>query len=303
MINEKFGKWLVLEQAPSRNKKRYWKCQCECGTLREVLGSDLRAGKSQSCGCGIAAAAKNKKIDLINKIFNYLTVIEDTGERKQGKVVWLCRCHCGKEIKVVSTQLTSGKTGSCGCYQKEQTSIATKKNLLGLVFDYLTVIEETPLREEGRVLWKCKCKCGNECLVSSKNLLSQHTTSCGCRITSKGEQAIIDLLKQNNIIFQKEKSFIDLISETTKKPLRFDFWVNNSYLIEFDGQQHFQEGKGNFDNPQKFQQTQNYDRQKNEYCLKNNIPLIRIPYTHLSNIRLEDLLLETSEFIIKNPEL
>lgn len=29
-------------------------------------------------------------------------------------------------------------------------------------------------------LWLCECECGRECLVSSHNLLSRHTESCGC---------------------------------------------------------------------------------------------------------------------------
>ena len=33
-------------------------------------------------------------------------------------------------------------------------------------------------------------------------------------------------------------------------------------------------------------------------CKENNIPLIRIPYTHLNKLCLEDLLLETSNFIV-----
>jgi len=37
---------------------------------------------------------------------------------------------------------------------------------------------------------------------------------------------------------------------------------------------------------------------KNQWCKNNNIPLIRIPYTHLQNLCLEDLQLETSKFII-----
>jgi len=37
---------------------------------------------------------------------------------------------------------------------------------------------------------------------------------------------------------------------------------------------------------------------KNQWCKENNIPLIRIPYTHLQDLCLEDLQLETSQFII-----
>ena len=38
---------------------------------------------------------------------------------------------------------------------------------------------------------------------------------------------------------------------------------------------------------------------KEEYCIKNNIPLIRIPYDRLGKITLQDLLLSTSNYLYK----
>ena len=32
----------------------------------------------------------------------------------------------------------------------------------------------------GRAMWKCKCTCGNECVVSGKTLRNGDTKSCGC---------------------------------------------------------------------------------------------------------------------------
>lgn len=49
---------------------------------------------------------------------------------------------------------------------------------------------------------------------------------------------------------------------------------------------------------EKTKQTQEHDRIKNDYCKQNNIPIIRIPYTKLHNIQIEDLLLDTSNYII-----
>lgn len=43
----------------------------------------------------------------------------------------------------------------------------------------------------------------------------------------------------------------------------------------------------------------NHDKIKNEWCKNNNIPLIRIPYTIYDNLSLDDLLLETSKYIVK----
>ena len=112
------------------------------------------------------------------------------------------------------------------------------------------------------------------------------------------------LLDENNIKYEKEYSFSNLwLGEgSLKRKARFDFYVNKEYCIEFDGIQHFKSGTGYFDNLDKFQKTQNYDQIKNEYCFNNNIPLIRIPYTHLKELCLEDLLLETSKFIISKKE-
>jgi hypothetical protein len=42
---------------------------------------------------------------------------------------------------------------------------------------------------------------------------------------------------------------------------------------------------------------------KNQWCLDNNILLIRIPYTHYNDLCLEDLLPETSKFIEIMPTL
>lgn len=47
-----------------------------------------------------------------------------------------------------------------------------------------------------------------------------------------------------------------------------------------------------------FQDRISKDEYKTNWCKKNNIPLIRIPYWKLDTLCLDDLLLETSNFII-----
>lgn len=49
MAGQKFGKWLVVGYSVKSRKK--WRCVCDCGTERDVSGSSLRNGSSQSCGC------------------------------------------------------------------------------------------------------------------------------------------------------------------------------------------------------------------------------------------------------------
>lgn len=50
-----------------------------------------------------------------------------------------------------------------------------KKDLTGMKFGYLT-----PLEWLRGGFWKCKCDCGNETIVDTRNLTTGHTQSCGC---------------------------------------------------------------------------------------------------------------------------
>lgn len=36
LIGQKFHRLTVIDSAPSRNKKTYWKCICECGNIIEA---------------------------------------------------------------------------------------------------------------------------------------------------------------------------------------------------------------------------------------------------------------------------
>ena len=57
-------------------------------------------------------------------------------------------------------------------------------------------------------------------------------------MTSKGEELISVILKNNNILFEREKTFNDLKHGL----LRFDFYLpERNIIIEWDGLQHFEQ--------------------------------------------------------------
>ena len=57
-----FGMLLVLEYSGVHSKgAAYWKCQCVCGTVGYVIGSDLRRGHTDSCGCQKAAKVSRSR--------------------------------------------------------------------------------------------------------------------------------------------------------------------------------------------------------------------------------------------------
>lgn len=61
-----------------------------------------------------------KRINIIGKKFNKLTVIEYGSTTKKGDAMWLCKCACGNEKMVRADALKGGNTKSCGCLNHER---------------------------------------------------------------------------------------------------------------------------------------------------------------------------------------
>lgn len=55
-----------------------------------------------------------------------------------------------------------------------------KKDLLGMKFGELTVIQEFPERKNGHIQWRCICDCGKEVVVKGIHLTNGHSQTCGC---------------------------------------------------------------------------------------------------------------------------
>ena len=52
----KFGRLTVIGKAPGeyisgKTRRSVWECRCECGNTKTVIGANLRAGLTRSCGC------------------------------------------------------------------------------------------------------------------------------------------------------------------------------------------------------------------------------------------------------------
>lgn len=251
-----------------------------------------------------------KKIDMTGWIMSEhgvpdskLTVIKKTephvtsGGNKQ--VQYLCQCSCGKILPVKGSNLRNGNTKSCGCLKKEllaQRNANQSSVKVGNRYGKLVVIKDLGMRKQTsrdqNERWSlCQCDCGSKPIEVKNNMLqSGLKKSCGC-LQSQGEFVIEQILKNNNIQYIKEYSFQDL---KVKNFLRFDFAIfeNNqlSYLIEFDGKQHFTGPEAKWKNSHSLEKIQEYDKIKNDYCKKNNILLKRIPYTDLKELTYENII-------------
>lgn len=108
--------------------------------------------------------------------------------------------------------------------------------------------------------------------------------NCGCSYCreSKGEKKISKFLKENNIKFEPQKSFPDLIGKMGHF-LTFDFYLTDlKILIEYQGEHHYKPIRFNgisLERAEKiFKRYKKYDRIKKVYCKKNKIIFKTISY-------------------------
>lgn len=321
LTGQKFNHLYVIErdyeaqrQHPNE-RQAWWKCKCDvCGNIKSLRGTIIR--KAQTCGCKLNTDKKKRKPvekkpktfenfqgeNLIGKKFTRLLVLEyaDLEHQKfygnQHRNTWKCKCDCGNICYATTECLKKGDTPSCGCITKENQK-AKLKDLSGQKFGHLEVIKWVgTINRNSRYL--VKCDCGKEYEVYAQNLTQGCTTSCGCVKESHGENKIREILNQNNIKFETQKTFNDFNYTDTKGKPRYDFYLPNyNILIEYDGEQHFYPTY-NWDTQEIFELRQSHDKIKNDYAIKNGYVLIRIPYTHYNDLCIKDLLLN-SDYIIK----
>ena len=258
----------------------------------------------------------SKLIDLTGQIIGNWEVLERGPNTKTGGAQWKCKCLlCNKTIKLVTSHnLRSGQSYSCGCQKMEKMRQSCIKDETNKIYGFLKVLRQATPEEKKQkrtdskgegVYWVCEClKCGNpHFVVKGDYLRNGDTKSCGC-INSINETKISQLLSQNNINYKTQYTFNNLTS--TGRPcdrLMFDFAIFNneklSYLIEYDGEQHFL--LNHAWNKNSYKKTIQNDKIKNNYCFDNHIPLIRIPFN--TQYDLDDLKLETTRFLLTKDNL
>ena len=198
-------------------------------------------------------------------------------------------CDCGKDTVVNACHLVDGHTQSCGCVQKEKTGEAHFKDLTGQRFGKLTVLEKIENENnKKRTWWLCRCDCGNIIQTNVTSLTTGKRKSCGCLI-SAAEEELSKILQNKNCHFIKQYTFDDCKDER-KLPFDFAIFKEKSllFLVELNGQQHYYPftfcGEDKTTKQKNFEDRLKKDKIKEEYCKKNNIPLLVIKYTNFDKL-------------------
>ncbi len=107
-----------------------WECLCSCGKVVRVSTSNLRSGRTKSCGHLRSQNARERlcvnlkqAVDITGKRFGRLVAERRIGSRidngkKTRPALWLCRCDCGGLRICAASALNTGHIKSCGCTRK-----------------------------------------------------------------------------------------------------------------------------------------------------------------------------------------
>lgn len=185
------------------------------------------------------------------------------------KVKIICKTH-GTFEQTPHNHIHS-KQGCAECTQTKKLDLKgfLEKTLLthGDKYDYSLVCNI--INAKAKITILCK-KHG-----AFKQATGMHLFGVGCPTCreSKGERGIRHYLIEKNINFIAQKKF-DECKDSNYLP--FDFYLPDfNICIEFDGEQHFKEVK-HFGGVEYLKNIQKKDKIKTEFCLKNDISLIRI---------------------------
>ena len=165
-----FGRWTVLGcSGIDSTGASVWKCQCSCGTIKDVVGSKLTSGKSTHCKYCY-------KKDLHGLRFGSLVVVEYMGNNGYGRSSWRCQCDCGGTKETIASSLLSGATVTCGhCQETRMYSLMQGKR-----YGRWTVISKCKKDKRSAIKFLCQCDCGTERPVKAARLLDGTSASCGC---------------------------------------------------------------------------------------------------------------------------
>ena len=198
------------------------------------------------------------------------------------KIVITCSIH-GDFKQKPNNHLNGANCPKCGNISQQKNKTLTNLNFIKKAnyvhknkYDYSKTIYS---KSRNRI--KIICPKHEIFIQNAGSHLSGH--GCPNCNESKGELKIKQLLEQENINYEFQKTFNDCVNKNNRK-LKFDFYLpNQNILIEYDGKQHY-EPIQYFGGQNSFKLVKEYDEIKNNYVINKNIKLIRIPYYNYNNL-------------------
>lgn len=277
-----------------KNKRTKIQFKCPKHGIKFALPNNMLSGKCGCNECGNEKISKTKlepEKEIIKKskiIFGNIFKDYEFKYPKNGRrrIAMTCKKHNYRFENTVSNHIVL-KQGCKLCANEEHNKAVTKPvdvfiNDCIKKFDNLYSfpnLKDYYINEKTNIKIKCN-RCNNIFTRNANHFLNQNYTCLYCD-SSKAEIDIMSFFLQRNIMFEHNYRKMDGLKY--KAPLELDFWLKEYNLaIEAQGSQHYI--NNGWKDSKEFEEQQIRDQIKRDYCKKNNIELLEIPYWEFNNI-------------------
>lgn len=125
--------------------------------------------------------------EMVGQYYGRWRVLNVVKNYKNGKTYCDCICSCDKHTRkmVYKNSLLNGDSTSCGCLRVKLARERYGIDRTGERYGNLIIREMLYGCQNGKPYCRCDCDCGNEYICLLTNVVSGHTTSCGCNSHDK----------------------------------------------------------------------------------------------------------------------
>lgn len=285
---------LISSEFNGTAKHLKWKCNVSnCNEIFDASWSNIQShwGCPYCSGAktGISNCLATKNPELAKEFHptknGELTPYDMVGGSKL-KIWWQCKNNIKHEwLSTVANRNNhnSGCPYCSGTLPDETNNLLVVNYEIAQEWDYTKnklKPEDILPNSNKKVWWKCK-KCEHEWQAKPLNRNQKGSGCPNCAPISKGEDEVIRILNYLNIKYIPQYKINDC---RDKLPLPFDFYLPDyNVLIEYQGLQHYSPSI-KFGGEEAFKIRQYHDQIKRDYCIKNKIKLLEIPYWYFDNI-------------------
>lgn len=257
------------------------------GYKYKIRLSNLQHGKIPNKLMNNPFAYENFKLYLSKHYPDYKLIDSEYRGCKE-KMRFICEKHQDKGIQLNSIDNIMNNHHACKycSYEQMRRDRMTKETVSEQLCNDRNVVYAGRFAKDHETYIQYYCKKHEGQGIQSMSLTHFKCSKSPCRYCniSSGELKIQEYLTSNGIKYETQKVFEKCV---LIRPLRFDFYLPDfNTVIEYDGQQHFKPVKfsRHIDLDKNLKITQERDRIKDEFCINNNINMVRIPYWDYNNI-------------------
>src|SRR6185312_198724 len=149
IVGQIFEHLLVLDFVGIINKRKTFKCLCDCGRITNVRGDYLLNNFTKRCQIGGCS-----KHHLKGQTINRWTILEFSRMRGT-RQLWWCKCDCGKIKEKGLREIEQHKSKSCGCFSVEECVKRVLKDLTNKEYPGFKVLKRSESWNKSQLRYLC----------------------------------------------------------------------------------------------------------------------------------------------------